>query len=297
MRNTRFISLVALSTACASARGVPVAELEDAIRARIAEQDSAEVSVSLIDLQRNTELHIDGDVVMHAASTMKVPVLLEIFHQAELGQLRLDSLITVRNYFQSIADTSHYTLDPGDDSDSSVYKLDGQRVTVRDLARRMIVRSSNLGTNILIDLVKPERVRETVAQLGAQGMTVLRGVEDMPAFSKGMNNTTTSRALARLLAVIARCEGFRRASCDEMLSILGAQEFNGMIPAGLPPGTRVAHKTGSITRVQHDGAIVLPPDRRPYVLVVLTRGIADGAVAERLGADISRIVWTSLTSR
>lgn len=270
--------------------------LETAIRARIAQLDSGEVAVSLIDLKNGRELHINGDVSMHAASTMKVPVLLELYRLSEADpSFSLDQRVPVINSFQSIADTSHFSLDPGDDSDSSVYKLVGDSARIRDLARRMIVRSSNLATNILIDLVGPANVRATTARVGASGMVVLRGVEDTPAFRKGMNNTTTSRGLAKVLQAIAACRINTKRDCVEMLDILSAQEFNEMIPAGLPAGTRVAHKTGWITRVQHDGAIVFPLNRSPYVLVVLTRGIADTKVAARTGADISRIVWESLT--
>ena len=77
-----------------------------------------------------------------------------------------------------------------------------------------------------------------------------------------------------------------------MREILLAQEFNDRIPAGLPPGTRAAHKTGEITAVSHDAAIVYPVGRKPYVLVVLTRGLRDGAQSATLIADISRITWT-----
>lgn len=256
------------------------------------QQDSAEISVSVIDLGTGKETHINADVVMHAASTMKVPVLMEIYRQAERGKLRLDDAIVVRNRFQSIADTSHYSLSPDDDSELELYKLEGQRVTIRDLARRMIVRSSNLATNILIDLVKAESVRATMAELGGGGMTVMRGVEDIPAFRKGMNNTTTSRGLARAFAAIARCQGFSRSSCDEMIEILSAQEFNEMIPAGLPAGMRVAHKTGSITGIRHDGGIAYPDNGAPFVLVILTRGFSQPADADRIGSEISRAVWT-----
>lgn len=270
-------------------------ELEAEIRARIAAADSAEVSVSIIDLASWHELHINGDVVMHAASTMKVPVLLEIFRRIDEGTLALDSTLLLRNEFKSIADTSHYALDPGDDSDLELYQQVGRPVTIGELTRRMITRSSNLATNNLIDFVTPMRVRTTVAEAGGTGMTVMRGVEDGPAFRKGLNNTTTSRGLAHVLAAIASCKSHTRNSCDQMLGILAAQEFNEMIPGGLPAGTRVAHKTGWITGIRHDGAIVLPGQRAPYVLVILIRGITDTRTADRLGADISRMVWQRLT--
>ena len=74
-----------------------------------------------------------------------------------------------------------------------------------------------------------------------------------------------------------------------MIEILERQKFNESIPAGLPPGTRVAHKTGEITKIHHDAAIVFAP--RPFVLVILTRGLADKKDSSVLMADIARILY------
>src|SRR5690606_31279706 len=270
--------------------------LETALRARIAHEAPAEVSVALVDLATGRRLGIGDTVTMHAASTMKVPVLLELVRQAEAGRLSLDARIPVVNEFRSIADGSTYTLSPEDDSDAELYDAVGERLTLRELARRMIVRSSNLATNNLISYVTPDSIARTLGRLGAPGMRVLRGVEDGPAYARGMNNTTTAAAFGRVLEAIARCEEVTRAGCEAMIDILAAQEFNEMIPAGLPAGTRVAHKTGWITRIHHDGGIVFPPGREPYVLVVLTRGFDEQERSARVGADISRMVWESLTA-
>jgi beta-lactamase class A len=161
----------------------------------------------------------------------------------------------------------------------------------------MIVRSSNLATNQLIELVSAASVTETARRFGAMRLSVLRGVEDQKAFDKGMINTTTSRDLATLLAGIENGNVLSGQSSSVMRDILLAQEFNEKIPAGLPPGTRVAHKTGEITAVSHDAAIVYPEGRKPYVLVVLTKGIRDPQQASTLIADVSRIVWNSLMAR
>src|SRR4029079_6666097 len=97
--------------------------------------------------------------------------------------------------------------------------------------------------------------------------------------------------LAIILRAIQEGRAAPPAATREMLSILLAQEFNERIPAGLPAGVRVAHKTGEITRIAHDAAIVYPPGRSPYVLVVLTRGIQDTKIADKLVADISTIIY------
>jgi len=164
-------------------------------------------------------------------------------------------------------------------------------VSARELVERMIVRSSNLATNAVIALVGAKHADSTAHALGARNIHVLRGVEDGKAFQRGMNNTTTARDLGALLEAIEKHTAASARSCDTMLAILSRQEFNDEIPAGLPPGTRVAHKTGSITAVLHDAALVYPAGRSPYVLVVLTRNIADERVARVLIADLSRLVY------
>jgi beta-lactamase class A len=127
-------------------------------------------------------------------------------------------------------------------------------------------------------------------------MQVLRGVEDGKAYAAGLNNMTTARDLAALMTAIETGAAASRSSTDSMRAILLRQEFNDEIPAGLPAGTRVAHKTGQITEHLHDAAIVYPNGRGPYVLVVLTRGIADPAVARSLIADVSRLVYAHVTT-
>jgi beta-lactamase class A len=195
------------------------------------------------------------------------------------------------NQFASIVDGSLYALDPGSDSDSTLYHHIGERVRVDTLLRLMITRSSNFATNTLITLVGADAVTRTMRSLGAQRIQVLRGVEDGKAFEKGLNNTTTARDLGLILRAIEEGRAASAGATREMLGILQAQEFNEKIPAGLPPGTRVAHKTGEITAVSHDAAIVYPPGRKPYVLVVLTRGIPDGSKSSKLIADLSALVY------
>ena len=286
--------LVGLASTAAAQTSPELWTLREQVRARIAQLDGGLVAVSLIDLADGLELHVDADTTMHAASTMKVPVLLELYRRADEEPGLLDRKILLRNSFRSIADTSHYALDPEDDSDDAVYDRVGDSVTLRYLGRRMIVRSSNLATNALIEYLTPQAIRETVERTGADGMNVRRGVEDIPAYRRGLNNTTTARGLARSLAAIARCTVTSEEACREMLDVLRAQEHNDMIPAGLPPGTPIAHKTGWITGIQHDGAIVFLPNRPPWVLVVLTRGIEDRDAAARTGADIARLAWEAL---
>src|SRR5450759_5090903 len=274
-----------------------IAQIRDSvlerIQARIAEEPGAQVGLAYIDLASGDTLFLNADTSFHAASTMKVPVMIELFRRANTGSFRMNQGLLLVNQFASIVDGSLYALDSSSDSDTTLYHRVGERVRVDTLLRLMIARSSNLATNTLVGA---DAVTKTMRSLGAQRIQVLRGVEDGKAFEKGLNNTTTARDLGLILRAIEEGKAASPVATREMLGILLAQEFNEKIPAGLPPGTRVAHKTGEITAVSHDAAIVYPTGRKPYVLVVLTRGIADGVRSSKLIADISAIVYTHSTA-
>lgn len=255
----------------------------------IIEQSGAGVSVAFRTLDGEQELLIGPDVVYHAASTMKIPVMIELFRQAHERELRLDEPLRITNTFASIIDGSPYELSVGDDSDAEVYARLGETMTLLKLCEAMIAASSNLATNLLIERLGVANIRHEVSELGANGMNVLRGVEDTKAFEAGKSNTTTARALLVLLEHITQGEAVSGDASREMADILARQQFNDAIPAGVPDEVRVAHKTGSITRIHHDAAIVEAPT--PYVLVVLVRGIDDRDESAELIAEISRTLY------
>jgi len=258
------------------------------IEKRIADSH-ADVAVFFRALDGKTEWSFHPDDSFHAASTMKVPVMIELFHQVKERKVSLGELLTIHNEFYSIVDGSSYKLDPADDSDGDLYKAEGQTRSLHQLCELMITVSSNFATNLIIQKLGVENIRATVHSLGADGMNVLRGVEDNKAFEKGMNNTTTARALEILLTAIAEGKAVDADSSRQMVEILEHQHFNEGIPAGLPPGTLVAHKTGEITKIHHDAAIVYAP--RPFVLVILVRGLAEEKDSSALMADITRILY------
>jgi beta-lactamase class A len=290
------ITFAAALTSPALAQGPRLIALRTQIEQRIAQVPGAEVAVSYRDLANGDSLDIGAGVDFHAASTMKIPVMIEVLRNVDAGRLALEQRVLLVNRFSSIVDGSPYSLDATDDSDSLMYTFIGKRVTIRELMERMIVRSSNLATNALIALVGAEQANATAHALGATHIRVLRGVEDGKAFEAGMNNTTTSADLAALLTRIEKGEALGEANARLMKDVLLRQEFNEAIPAGVPKGTPVAHKTGSITATLHDAAIVYPAHRAPYVLVVLTRKIPDEKIARALIADISRLAWTTADS-
>jgi len=280
--------MVACFPARAAGQNAPPARTTEAIEARIA-KSGAQVGIAFRTLDGKIEWYWHADEVFHAASTMKIPVMIELFHQARAGKLQLNDTLLVKNEFHSLVDGSLFKLNPADDSETELYQDEGQTRTLRQLCELMITVSSNLATNLLIDKLGVESIRATVHTLHADGMNVLRGVEDSKAFAAGRNNTTTARGLAQLLEAIAEGKAVDPAASREMIEILTRQKFNEAIPAGLPTGTAVAHKTGEITKGHHDAAIVLA--QRPFVLVILTRGLADIKDSSTLMADITRELY------
>ena len=252
-------------------------------------KSGAEVAVAFRTLDGRSEWLRRADESFHAASTMKVAVLIELYRQARHGDLRLDEPLTVRNEFHSLVDGSPFALDPQDDDETELYRAVGETRTLAQLSELMITVSSNLATNLLMDKLGVDNIRAGVHALGADGMNVRRDLEDGKAFEQGLNNTTTASALLRLLEAIARGKAVDLESSRQMLAILERQTVNDRIPAGLPPGMRVAHKTGEITGIRHDAAIVFAA--RPFVLVVLTRGASSPEAGSALIAEITRQLY------
>lgn len=281
------VASIALVAAPAPSQPTP---LEATLRSLIV-ASGAEVAVAYRTLDGKDELLLDPDKTFHAASTMKVPVLIELFRQDRADTLSVDDPLPILNSFTSIVDDSPYSLSEGDDSDKAVYAAVGKTMTLLELGELMITVSSNFATNLLIERLGVANVKQTVARLGANGMLVLRGVEDQKAFDKGLSNSTTARGLLVLLEKIAKGEAVGGDADARMVEILKRQTFRDAIPAGLPEGIAVAHKTGNITRIHHDAGIVYAA--RPYVLVLLVRGIQDKKQSAALMAALSKAVYAA----
>lgn len=251
-----------------------------------------DVALAFYDLSdENEPIFIREDEKFHAASTMKVPVMIELYKQAGQSRLNLNDSVLLRNGFKSIVDGSSYQMDIQVDSDDDVYKLLGTKVSIYDLMYGMITASSNLATNILIELVGAKEVTATMRDLGAKNIEVLRGVEDLKAYDLGLNNSTTAKDLMLIMKAIADYSAGSKEDCDSMIKILKAQRFNEMIPRFLPKDVTVAHKTGSITGLHHDAAIVYLPDGRSYVLVLLSKNLKDFDKGTIQLAEISKTIY------
>lgn len=273
-----------------------IRQLEKDILARLdLSLSNATFSVAFKNLDNGEEILINEHENFHAASTMKTPVMIEVFKQASRGNFSLNDSIVIRNSFKSIVDSSVYSLDSTDDSQTELYKRIGTNSTIYDLMYQMIIRSSNLATNIIIDLVGAENAHQTMHDLGAINIRVLRGVEDQKAYDKGLNNTTTALDQFVIYEQMAKGKIVNQEACEKMMDILDDQKLNSIIPSKLPKDTRVAHKTGSITGVNHDAGIIFLPDGRKYVLVLLSKDVKEKEDAIEAMSDVSKMIYESMS--
>jgi beta-lactamase class A len=271
-------------------------DLEASIRAAAVEAGAAAVAVAYHDLGTGTGAAVDAERWFHAASTIKLAVLVALYATMEREGLDGLARVHVRNQFTSLADGRYFRVEPGRDGNAQVHAYVGRTMRIEDLARHMITTSSNLATNVLVELLGAESVQAVLDDLGVPGIEFRRGVEDERAWEAGINNQVTARGLLELLRLIAEERAISPAACEEMLEILHAQQFVSGIPAGLPDEARVANKTGEISTVAHDAGVVYLPDRDPYIVVVLTEWEFDGDAGPRraLIAGISRLVMDSI---
>ena len=254
----------------------PVPSLQSAreLQARFAELQAqagaSALAVSIADLETGAEFHYHADRWFHAASTIKVAILVGVFGAIFRGELLPQSRVHVRNRFLSAYDGSPYRVRLDRDANPDVHREVGRTLRVSELAYAMITTSSNLATNLLLDLVGLDVLQRTLESFGLEGVDLRRGVEDEKAFQAGINNRITANGLVGLLRLIGEEHAFSPALSRQMVNVLLGQQFKSGIPAGLPPSARVAHKTGEISTIAHDAGLVYLPDRRPYALAVLT---------------------------
>jgi beta-lactamase class A len=272
------------------------AQLMDSIKAELGRQKGV-FAMAFRNVQTGETLLLNEHETFHAASTMKTPVMIELYKQAANGKFSLSDSISVKNEFKSIVDGSTYSLHAEDDSQQELYKQIGTRRTVYDLMYQMIIMSSNLATNMLIEMVDGKKVTQTMRGLGAADIQVLRGVEDSKAYAQGLNNTTTAYDLMLIYDKMAKGEIVSPTACADMIKILLNQKFREIIPARLPADVQVAHKTGSINGVQHDSGIVFLPDGKKYVLVLLSRKLEDEKAAVAAMARVSEMLYRYFAGR
>ncbi len=283
-----FLMIIIAATACEKKQSHE--ELKKQITKELSKQPGT-FAIAFKNLNTGEEILINERELFHAASTMKTPVMVEIYKQAAEGKFSLKDSILIKNEFKSIFDGSLYSLNKKDDSDTLIYNHIGEKRTVYSLMYDMIIISSNLATNLIIELVDAKNVTHTLRSIGANDIQVLRGVEDTKAFEAGMNNQVTAYDLMLLFEKIDKEELVNSEASMAMMDILLNQKFNDIIPANLPKEVKVAHKTGWITGIHHDSGIVFLPDGRKYVLVMLSKDLKDEDTGIKTMANISKSIY------
>ena len=267
--------------------------LADELERLTAESKARASAVALHDLESGLRFSLRGDRWFHAASTIKVAVLLAVFRAADEGRLRLDDSLHVRNRFISAADGSPFRLEPDSDAMPELYQAIGRTAKISDLAQGMISASSNLATNLLLDFVGVEYARKVLQDAQVSGVELRRGVEDHAAHERGINNEVTANGLLMLLSAV-RGDFLSNQSKEQAIRILLEQRFKSMIPAGLPAHAAVAHKTGEISTACHDMGIVYLPEREPYIAVILTEFDSEQEGRRETVAAISEVIYRSV---
>lgn len=290
------LSLLGQITLTAQIKSIPLNELQKNIESRLAvTQGQFALIFKSLDTPDLT-LSIHEKEVFHAASTMKTPVMIEVYDQVRENKFKLTDSILVKNEFKSIVDGSRYQMDTSDDSAEEMYKNIGKWMTIKQLVYEMITVSSNLATNLLIEKIGASAIMAKMQEMGAKDIRVLRGVEDQKAFNKGWNNTVTAYDLAIIFEKLSRGLVVSPNACNEMIQILRDQKFNDIIPVYLPKEVKVAHKTGSITGVRHDSGIIYLPDGRIYILILLSKNLEKPETGVETLARISETIYNFMVS-
>ncbi len=256
------------------------------------EQNNGTFALAFKTIEENpVSIFFNENEIFHAASTMKTPVMIEAFKQAAEVKLSLSDSILIKNEFKSIVDSSSFSLEIGRDSGEKLYDFLGKKRPLSDLVYDMIINSSNLATNLIVELLDAKKITKTMRELGAGKINVLRGVEDMKAYNAGLNNSTTALDLLNIFEKIATGSAISSSASKQMIDILVDQKHNTIIPALLPSDVKVAHKTGSISGVRHDSGIVFLANGKKYVLVLLSKELKNPKKAVKSMAEISRLIY------
>jgi beta-lactamase class A len=261
-----------------------------------ASSGTSECAVAVHDNESGFRFALNADRVFHAASTIKVAILLALFKAIDEGKMRTADPLHVRNRFRSAVDGTPFVLDSSSDGYPQLYRSVGRTQRLGDLADSMITSSSNLATNLILEHIGTEYAQGVLKDAGVNGVHLRRGVDDKKAHEKGMNNETTAEGLVQLFSVL-RGDFLSKESREAVIHILLGQKFDSMIPAGLPTHATAAHKTGEISTACHDAGIVYVPERQPYIVAILTEVQSAGDSRRATVASISKAVYESVTGK
>ena len=293
MKNILLSTLILIITIFSCEEKNKYSSLEIKVR-ELLESQNGTFAIAFKNLEDGNEILINEDEIFHAASTMKTPVMIEVYRRKMIGEISLDDSIFVKNEFESIVDKSTFQLSEFDDSDKNTYDKIGRYISLRELVFDMITISSNFATNLVIKYIGAENINNTMSDIGAKNINVLRGVEDIKAFEKGLNNTTSARDLLVIYEKLANGKVLNRDLSNEMVEILKNQKYDDIIPKYLPKEIEVAHKDGWINGVRHDSGIVFLENGVSYVLILLSKNLDNELEGADMFAKVSLEIYNHI---
>lgn len=295
LKNTLgLIGLLILSLVLPGDTHAQLSALKPQLEQRIA-QHKGIVGLALIDLASDRTISIRGEEAFPSASVIKLPILVELFHQIQRGPLKLTDPVTM------------VAADQRPGSGVLQFLSTPHQLTINDAATLMIILSDNTATNFIIDKVGIRNVNARMDSLGLKSTRlhakVFLGTSttiDTAATNKWGFGVTTPMDMARLLAMLYRGQIVSDTASKQMVGILKKNFDDEMLPRYLPAGVSVAHKTGALNAARHDCGIVFSK-QRDYVLCILTKDNEDQSwrvdtEARVTIADLARITHEIMTA-
>ncbi len=254
----------------------PLAQLNHDVRT-LARHVPGAIALDVLDLNTGYNAGFNAAKSMPAASTIKVPVMVEVFTQLEAGRFDLQHRVMLL--------ASDKDFGSGELADAPV----GTTYAVSDLVEKMIDISDNTATNMLIRLVGRRAINRRMAELGLM-RTRLAGDVRTDGWSIRQTLRTSPADLVRLLTLMARRELVDAWSSNEMIDILEADRYNTLLPEPLPGGVPIAHKTGSLYDTLNDAGIVFA-GTAPYVIAVMTTALPSQDLGRTFIHSVSRLAY------
>jgi beta-lactamase class A len=258
-------------------------------------EGKGDFSVWLGGLDGRAAFSHDAARLHYSASTMKLPVAIAMMRAVEERRLALDQPVTVHNDFASAYGGERFGVQREEDDAPATWDHLGEQIPLRWLAEQMITLSSNLATNLILELTGAEAADRALADargsVDGKRSVIRRGIDDRPALLRKISNLMSAADFAAVLIALGNDTAASPESCGYLRDLLAANQWNDQIPAGLPAGVRVEHKNGWDTGIRHDAGIVRPADAEPFVLSVFTTSDLDDDAAQRLIADIAAVGW------
>jgi beta-lactamase class A len=260
---------------------------------QLIQQTGAQVAVAFRSLDGSQDLFLHADEAFPAVpATIQVPVMIELYAEAQSGTLHLSDTVVVHNSFHSLVDGVTYQLDPKNDPDPGLYNSIGRPVTLQDLCEHMVARNSSLAADLLIEKLGVPRVRQRIEALHANGIELFRGLEPSKASDTKPENETTARAMLELLWALAKGQQANDDSSKQMMGMIARAAFEHAPTAGMPSDPRAAQSV-RLAGTGQQAMIVLGP--HPYVIVILVRGITNPETSAELMAQITHALAAAIT--